>query len=528
MEKIYYNGKIITMKNENDIYDTILTENGIIKAVGSFSEISLLAKNNAEKINLNGKTMLPAFIDSHGHLSMLAMNIEKANLSSAENFDDIVRILSDFRKKHKLFHGEYILGYGYDDNFLKEKKHPDKFLLDRVSKENPVFITHISMHMGVGNSLALKRAGITTSSDVSSDFVGRFSDGECTGFLAETGMSPVFMQILNLPQNYNKLYKQAQDEYLKNGISTIQDGALSETQFNQLKVLADNNILKVDTVGYVMLTDNAHKIYVDNKNLAEKYINHLKFGGYKLVLDGSPQGKTAWLSKPYSDGTNGNAWMTDNDVIFYTRQAVDDGVQLLAHCNGDNASEQFLNCYEKAFKESENKNKTSLRPVMIHCQTVRKDQLERFKKINMIPSFFVDHVFRWGDVHRKNLGPDRAENISPVGWAEKTGLKYTFHQDTPILQPDMLKTIETAVCRKTLSGYELGKKQKISVYNSIKAVTLNAAFQYGEEHKKGSLEVGKNADFVLLDKNPFEVNVDEISKIKVIETIINDKKEFEL
>lgn len=527
-QKLYYGGNIYSMRSLNEKLEAVLTDNGVIKAFGDYDKVTALADRNAERINIEGRTMLPAFIDAHSHLSMLAQNLSKADLTQAKSFDDIIRILKKFKADNGLDHGEYIVGFGYDENRLSEERHPDKTVLDKVSIENPIFITNVSMHMGCGNSKALESAGITTETDMPKELVGRFPNGEPNGFLAETGMSAVFIQIMNIPLDLEKLYIEAQDEYLRNGICTIQDGAVSAQQFGQLKRLSQDGIFKVDIVAYLMQTDNAHDVLIKNKGLLNKYERHLKIGGYKLVLDGSPQGKTAWLSKPYTDGSSGTVWMKDDDVYYFAKEALDDGVQLLAHCNGDLASQQFLDNYEKAFKSSNDPEKSKLRPVMIHCQTVRMDQLERFHSLNMMLSIFVDHVYYWGDIHLKNLGAERAENISPAVWAEQFDLLFTFHQDTPIISPNMLRTVQTAAERATRSGYILGEKQRISVYDALKAVTINAAYQYGEEKNKGSIDIGKDADFVLLDEDPFEVQIKDISKIKVTETIFKDNILFKL
>lgn len=526
VESIYYNGDIITMKNKGDMAEAVLIDDGIIKAVGSFNNIRSLAGKDAEYFDLKKHTMLPAFIDSHSHLSMLARNLGKADLSGARSFDDIVRILTVFKEENQLHNGEYIQGFGYEPSLLKEEKHPDKWLLDQVSTDNPIFIFHSSLHMGVANSLALKQAGITEKSNLPKELATVNQYGELTGFLAEMAMTPIYMECEKQPLDLQKLYERAQDIYLKNGICTVQDGALSGEHFEELRKIAENGGLKMDTVAYLMMPDSGQEVIRKNKKYLSNYEKHLKIGGYKLVLDGSPQGKTAWLTRPYEDGSNGTAWLSAEEAGFFVKQAVKDGIQLLVHCNGDAASELFLDSYEQALQEADTAEKFRLRPVMIHCQTVRHDQLERFQKLGMIPSFFADHVYFWGDTHLKNLGKERAQNISPVLWAKEYNLPYTFHQDTPVISPDMLKTLHTAVERKTRKGVLLGKKHCISVYEALEAITKNAAYQYREEARKGSIEKGKYADFVVLDKNPFCVSNDEIEKLKVLKTIYRGKIVF--
>jgi predicted amidohydrolase YtcJ len=203
-------------------------------------------------------------------------------------------------------------------------------------------------------------------------------------------------------------------------------------------------------------------------------------------------------------------------------------MQILTHCNGDAASEQFLNAYEKALSESDNPNKETLKPVMIHCQTVRNDQLDRMAAINMIPSIFVGHVYYWGDVHMKNFGPERGNHISPAKDAMDRGLVINFHQDAPITKPNMLHSVWCAVNRISRAGNVIGEDQKIGVYDALKAVTINAAYQYSEEDSKGSIKEGKRADLVVLDKSPLAVDQMEIKDIKVLETIKDGKRIYKI
>ena len=190
-------------------------------------------------------------------------------------------------------------------------------------------------------------------------------------------------------------------------------------------------------------------------------------------------------------------------------------LQILAHCNGDKAAEQYINAI---------KNISGLkRPVMIHAQILGLDQLPDVKKYNIIPSFFISHIYYFGDIHIKNLGIKRAEHISPAGSSLKHNILFTFHQDTPVIEPDMFETIWCAVNRKTKEGKVLGENEKISVLEAIKAVTINVAYQYGEENIKGSLKVGKNANMIIINKNPLKIDKDEIKDIKILETIKDGK-----
>ncbi|MBM6837893.1 amidohydrolase family protein, partial [Clostridium saudiense] len=200
-------------------------------------------------------------------------------------------------------------------------------------------------------------------------------------------------------------------------------------------------------------------------------------------------------------------------------------IQVNVHCNGDAASDQFIRCYKKALELSGNKN--DLRPVMVHCQTVREDQLDEMKELGILPTFFLDHIWFWGDYHYESvLGPERANRISPAKSALDRGMNFTLHQDPPVKMPNQMLAIHNAVNRETQSGRVLGEDLRISVMDAIKAVTINGAYQYFEEDSKGSIEEGKIADFIIIDKNPLEINTSELKNIKILETIKEGKVIF--
>ena len=325
------------------------------------------------------------------------------------------------------------------------------------------------------------------------------------------------MQKMPMPtmEEIEGAYLKSGERYASYGITTAQEGMIMDAMDAMLKLLCDKNLLKIDLIGYLDLRncDNTLKVFGEH---IDKYKNHFKIGGYKVFLDGSPQAKTAWLTEPYENSDYcGYPTLTDDELSKYIKRAIDDNKQILAHCNGDAAAEQYLTVYEKLNTQK------NIRPVMVHAQMLRQDQMPRLKKIGMIPSFFIAHVYQWGDTHIKNLGFKRASQISPANTAVENEILFTFHQDSPVIEPNMLETVWCAVNRKTKDGVTLGENQKISVINALKAITINAAYQYFEENIKGSIEVGKQADFVILNDNPLKVEDDKIKDILVLETIKN-------
>ena len=513
MEKImFFNGNIITMENKEANPEAILIENGIIKKVGNLEEVEREEKGT-RKIDLQGKTLMPAFIDTHSHITAYAKTLSYVSLNNCKNINDIIERLKEYKEKNKIKKGKWIVGVGYDNNFLIEKRHPSKEELDILENENPILVTHISGHMGIFNSSGLEKLGIKEETR--------------TGYLEENEFIKQATKIDKIDrkeekENLNKV----QERYLSYGITTVQDGLTKKEDFELLKEVAKENELKVDVVSYIDLEENK-EIIKENKDYIKKYKNNLKIGGYKIILDGSPQARTAYLSKPYEGEKEYRGYPSkkDYEVDDFVKTAIEENMQLLSHCNGDSAADQLINSIKNVAKEKEVESIKKQRPVMIHAQTIRKDQILECKEFEIIPSFFIAHIYYWGDVHLKNLGT-RAYRISPAKDALDNNIIFTFHQDAPVLEPNMLETIDIAVNRKTKNGVVLGEEEKIDVYSALKAVTINAAYSYFEEDKKGSIKPGKVADFIILSDNPLTVNKEKIKDIKILSTWKNGKEVY--
>lgn len=526
IKKLYYGGDIITMKNQDDMPQSVVTQNGKIIYVGDLAEAEALYKTDIEKVNLKGKTLMPSFIDPHSHFLQVAQSALMCDLSQVKNFNELIETLKKYKEENSVNEKGIIFGTGYDNNFLEEEKHPDKSILDEVSNTIPIYISHVSGHMGVANSALLKLASITDNTpDPEGGRFGRNQDGSINGYIEET---PALMKVLmaampRMKVDMGKQVKAAEEIYLKHGITTVQEGAAMEKNIEQLVKLALDNVFSIDVVAYV-LVDDYKKTIEKFPDYVNKYKAKIKIGGAKIILDGSPQGKSAWLSKPYEGETEYLGYPTHENsyVESAVSSAVKDGYQILAHCNGDAASEQFIDSYEKALKSTPNPN-MDLRPVMIHCQTVRDEQLDKMVELKMIPSIFVGHTYYWGDIHLKNLGPIRGNHISPVKEALIRGLIYNFHQDSPVTIPNMLHSVWCAVNRITRRGQAIGQDQCINVYDALKAITINAAYEYHEEKIKGSIEIGKLADMVILNSNPLKTDKMKIKDIEVLETIKEGK-----
>ncbi|MGL5616704.1 MAG: amidohydrolase [Sarcina sp.] len=535
-KKIYYNGEIITLNQSTNSISALIIEDGIIKKIGETEEL-LKEKIDAEIIDLEGKTVLPGFIDPHGHIVAIAQSLMMPNFGEVKSIEEFTEKLKKALEENPPKEGEWLLGLGYDNSKFEGGRHPNKFDLDKISKEIPIFITHASGHIAAVNSKVLELFGYSNEGfEVPEGGVVQRVQGtsEALGVLEENAfLDGEKKKVIGAPsaETVMKSLVKAQDLYASYGITTCQDASVDNGIHQLLAGAAAYNMLKIDIVGQAIQQVTATLLENRGKAKAE-YNNHYKLLGAKMWLDGSPQAKTAWLTKPYHvvpEGADKNfagyKIQEDEVVINYIKNCIDNNWQVNAHCNGDASGDQFIRCYKKALELSE--NKTDLRPVMVHAQTVREDQLDEMEKIGIIPTFFLDHIWYWGDYHYDSvLGPERAGRISPAASALKRGMNYTFHQDPPVVMPNMMLAIHNAVNRKTQSGRILGEDQKIAVIDAIKGVTINGAYQYFEEDIKGTLEVGKLADLVILDKNPLTVKEEEIKDIKILETIKEGKTVF--
>ena len=519
-QTLYFGGPIVTMERELYV-QALLTEGERILYAGSLHGAEERAEGTVRRVDLKGRALLPAFVDAHSHLTAYANTFLQAGLGECAGWEELGRRLSAFAAREGLAPGEWVRGEGYDHNELAEGRHPARQLLDAACPGHPVMIQHRSGHVGVFNTLALERLGVNEETPCPpGGRMERGPDGKLTGYMEENA----FLQLqkrVPLPDTEDLLaaYDKAQRSYASYGVATVQEGMMPDQLIPLYRQLLERDLLWLDVVGYADADGQAAEAFSGH---IRAYSGHFKLGGYKIFLDGSPQGRTAWMRTPYLGGgpqDRGYPVLTDRQVYDRMALALDQGMQLLAHCNGDAAADQLLRVYEAARDASDNPEKMALRPVMIHAQTARTDQYEKMAAIGMIPSIFSSHVWYWGDAHLRNLGPVRGGRVSACGDAERAGLPFTLHTDTPVLRPNLLEAAWCAVNRITKAGVQLDEDQKVTPYEAMRAITYNGAYQYGEEADKGTLEAGKLADLVVLDRNPLAVDPREIRDIQVLATI---------
>lgn len=508
---LYFGGPIVTLE-EPRYAQALVERGGRIAYVGDREEAERLAGPGARRVDLEGRALLPAFVDPHSHLLACAYARLQVPLGECAGWGEIADRLSRHVQERGVQPGEWVKGTGYDQNALAEGTAPDRFCLDRACPHNPVVIQHASGHAGVFNTLALERLG-ALNEDCGLERDGR---GELTG----RGEENPFLDLLGrIPmdglEDVLRAFQGAQEEYASHGITTAQEGLLQPVMAPVYQEILRRGLLYLDVNAYVPPADY-DRLRGQFAQGVSASPGSFQVAGMKIFLDGSPQGGTAWVREPYAGGGCGTSTMTDGQVLSAFRQALDRDAQLLAHCNGDRAAEQYLTLLAQAEREA---GKKLCRPVMIHAQLLGLDQLERVKALGVIPSFFVAHVYHWGEIHVKNFGLDRAGRISPAGSALSWGIPFTFHQDSPVIPPDMLETIWCACVRRTKTGRVLGAEERIPVEAALRAVTQTAALQYGLERELGTLRPGKRADFVLLSGDPLRTPPEELKKLQVERTI---------
>lgn len=508
---LYFGGPIVTLE-EPRYAQALVERGGQIAYVGDREEAERLAGPGARRVDLEGRALLPAFVDPHSHLLACAYARLQVPLGECAGWGEIADRLSRHVQERGIQPGEWVKGTGYDQNALAEGAAPDRFCLDRACPHNPVVIQHASGHAGVFNTLALERLGVLNGD------CGLERDGQ--GELTGRGEENPFLDLLGrIPmdglEDVLRAFQGAQEEYASHGVTTAQEGLLQPVMAPVYQEILRRGLLYLDVNAYVPPADY-DRLRGQFAQEVSASPGTFQAAGMKIFLDGSPQGGTAWVREPYAGGGCGTSTMTDGQVRSAFRQALDRDAQLLAHCNGDRAAEQYLTLLAQAEREA---GKKLCRPVMIHAQLLGLDQLERVKALGVIPSFFVAHVYHWGEIHVKNFGLDRAGRISPAGSALSRGIPFTFHQDSPVIPPDMLETIWCACVRRTKAGRVLGAEERIPVEAALRAVTQTAAHQYGLERELGTLRLGKRADFVLLSGDPLRTPPEELKKLQVERTI---------
>jgi len=532
VDAIYTGGPILTIDDAAPRSEAVAIANGKIVAVGTAADVMKLKGSKTEVIDLAGRTMLPGFIDSHGHMMVGGLQALSANMlppPDGPNGDiaTIQKTLRDWRDANKeiVEKTKLIIGFGYDNAQLKERRAPTKEELDAVASDIPVVIIHQSAHLAVFNSQALKLVGYSAETPDPKGGVIQRKPGskEPNGVLEETAWLEVVPKILGSvgPTGLRVMAEEGANLWARFGYTTAQEARSIPATSEVMKAVAKDGKFKIDVAVYPdILVD---RDYIKS-NISSSYANRFRIAGAKLTIDGSPQGFTAWRDRPYYDpvgnyppGYVGYAAATAEQVFGAINWAYENNIQIVTHANGEAAGDQLIAAHTDAQKTFP---KADRRHVLIHGQFQREDQVDSFVRLGVIPSLFPMHTFYWGDWHRDHtVGPELADNISPTAWYRTRGAIFTSHHDAPVAFPDSIRVLSATVTRRSRSGDIIGPAQRVSVDAALKSLTLWAAQQIFEDDSKGSIKVGKLADFTILSGDPTAIDPEELSTLKVVETI---------
>ena len=530
-ERIIRGGPIVTVNPAQPAAAAVAIAGGKIVAVGTEAEVMAWKGPGTVVTDLGGKTLVPGFVDGHSHFWSLVDVQTQALCASppagtCRSVADVIASLKKIQERRRLGPGKFVIGFGYDPELLAEKRPPTRQELDAAFPDNPVLLVHVSGHGAMLNSKALATYGITAATPTPpGGVIGREAGSqEPNGLLFETAFLPIFAKVPG-PNDDEclDLLKSGQELYLREGITTAQEGATMKHQLDLLRIFADRGLLKLDVVSLPFITEIDAVFGGQPPRNEPEYKNRLRIGGVKIVTDGSPQGRTACFTKPYlTDGPAGQKnWR--GELSFpqatlngWVQKVYDGGATLFMHCNGDAAIDALLEAHRAASGDDPAKPRGT---VGVHSQFIRRDQLEKYAAWKITPSFFTIHCFYFGDTHVANRGPEQAAFISPMKSARALGIRPANHTDFNVAPLDQMFTIHTAVNRTTRSGATLGPDERVTPMQALEAITIDGARMYGEEGRKGSIEPGKFADLVVLSGNPLAVPAAAIKEIRVEETI---------
>lgn len=533
-DTIYTGGVVITMNDAQPAAEAMAVADGRIIGVGSAIDIGAYRGNDTVEIDLEGHTLSPGFIDGHAHVAFFGSQAVGANLlagpdGDVETIDDLVAKLQEFAAGDDVERTGWIFGIGYDDSIMAERRHPTRDDLDRVSTDLPVMAGHISGHFAAVNSKGLEILGLDSSTPDPEGGVIRRRPGSQVpnGVLEELAAIPFMMEAFapKTLENSHYFMRRGLEMAMSFGYTTAQEGRAFAASHDALAEYAGSVGFPIDVVSYIDYSDTS-PLKTEWNRL--EYVNGYRVGGMKVTLDGSPQGRTAWRTKPYlipPEGQDENylgypAIPGDDTVIGLLDAAYQNDWQVLMHANGDAAIDQMLLAVGTAHEKFGSGDR---RHTLIHGQYVREDQLHRMAELEMTASLFPMHTYYWGDWHSEIIGEELGYKISPTRTALDLGLPLTSHSDAPVALPNLMQVVWATVNRVSRSGKVIGPGERLTPLEAMKSITLWSARQHFEEEAKGSIEVGKLADLVILSENPLTIEPERLNEIIVLETIKEGK-----
>jgi predicted amidohydrolase YtcJ len=527
--QVFLGGIVLTMNPAQPIAEAVAIERDRIVAVGSRADIESHIQAGAQVHNLEGRTLLPGFIDAHGHfpgsgLGVIGVDVNSPPIGNTQTISDLTAALK--AKAAETDPGEWIFGFGYDDTLLAEARHPTRQDLDAASPDHPIFIMHVSGHMGVASSLALEVAGIDNETpNPDGGVIARDPEtGRLTGLLEENAAKPLQVLAADFSLwDFIAMVENAAAEYASVGVTTAQSGAVNLQLATGLLWASRLGMIPFRLELWPLFDELGPQLLDGSVDRASLSNDRVRLGAIKIIADGSIQGYTGYLSEPYhvpfheDENYRGYPRVARDDLVDAAIKFHEAGFQLAIHGNGDASIDDIIHAVGEAQRRHPRED---ARTIVIHSQMAREDQLDEMKRLGMTPSFFAAHTYYWGDRHWSTfMGPDRAARMSPTKSALDRGLRFSVHLDTPVTPMIPVLAVWSAVNRMSTGGRVIGEAERIDPMQALRAVTIDAAWQIFREEDLGSIEVGKLADLVVLDGNPLE-RPDAIRDLAVVQTLV--------
>ena len=535
VDTIFLGGNILTMDDERPSARALAVDRGRIVSIGSEKEVLKLRRHWTQIIDIRGGTLMPGFIEAHCHPiagAMLSQLVDVSGFTHGSRSD----VLDTIREAVSVaVPGEWVFAFGWDPIMVKDLDNPTLAELDQISLDVPIFILTQMAHMAFINSAGYRNAGITRETPEPPG-AGKFQkdvDGELNGVVYE--VSAIQYVINNMPKT-----PRGTIELLLN----LQYGKFAKAGYTTISVLGP-----VNTAGYPLgfISGLSHdpsvpvrtNLYVlpDQFDIfrghPERENPNFRVNGVKLYMDGSPYTGGAAFSEPYLNteltiermGLKpdhvGQVNYTDQEITDLIAKYHTDGFQIAVHSQGERALDLLLDSFDRVFNEHP---RPDHRHRLEHNALITRSQMERAQRLGITLSFFIDHIYYYGTSLEHIVGKDRLKRYMPIGSAIHAGHRPSIHTDNPATPIGPFRPIRTAVTRKTRdTGTIIGADERISIDDALKAVTINAAWQLFEEKERGSIEIGKAADLVLLSQNPKAIDPEQLDQIKVLSTWINGK-----
>jgi len=554
-DKIFYNGKIYSLDEKNSIYEAVAVKNGIIFDVGSSAEL-LKKYPQSEKIDLNGAIVFPGFIDAHGHITGYGENLLQINLVGTTSQEEIAELVK--QKANQSKEGDWILGVGWDQNDWEDKSWPDHKILDKASPKNPVALTRIDGHALWVNKKALELAGIDKNTpNPDGGEIKKDKNGNPTGLLIDNAMNLVY-KVIPPPtdEELEETVLVSTNNLVKHGITSVHDMGVGERTIQIYKKLADEGKLPIRIHAYVDGIGDTWNKYLKEGKLIGYQNNFVNVDGIKLFVDGAMGSRGALMTEPYQDDPEnyGLLLLSEEQIYQVTKDALLKGLQVATHAIGDSGNFLVLNAYQRAIEELKPKDP---RLRIEHVQVINPEDAKRLAKLKVIPSMQPVHAtsdMPWAEAR---LGPERVKWSYALRMVLNESKMIAGGSDFPVESPSVLEGIYSAITRQDKNGspknaedvlrlvkekkwviskegikdpknFENGwyTDQKLTIDEAIKCFTKWPAYAVFEENKKGTIEIGKWADFTILDKDLYNISPEEILKTNVIMTVVNGRIVF--